>query len=135
MNLIKKIAKGYGELFGSILKILFLLVLCVGFGAAVVFPLWKFASSAPEIYTYAVIFAAAILAAVFAAKKIKSNGAKHTLIALSKFAVVAGGAASIFILVIFGLKILSIPVLVLMIFLYGMLSFASKKESKNSLSN
>lgn len=130
MNLIKKIAKGYSELFGSILKILFLLVLCVAFGAAVVFPLWKFASSAPEIYTYAVI-----LAAVFAAKKIKSNGARRTLIALGKFAVIAGGAASIFVLVIFGLKILSIPVLVLMIFLYGMLSFASKKESKNSLSN
>lgn len=135
MNLIKKIAKGYSELFGSILKILFLLVLCVAFGAAIVFPLWKFASSAPEIYTFTVLAAAAILAAFFAAKKIKSNGARRTFISLAKFAVVAGGAASIFVLVIFGLKILSLPVLGLMIFLYGILTFASKKESKNSLSD
>jgi len=135
MNLIKKIAKGYSELFGSILKILFLLVLCVAFGAAIVFPLWKFASSAPEIYTFTVLAAAALLAAFFAAKKIKANGARRTFISLAKFAVVAGGAASIFVLVIFGLKILSLPVLVLMIFLYGILTFASKKENKSSLSD
>ncbi len=133
--MIKKIAKGYSELFSSILKILFLLILCIAFGAAIVFPLWSFASSAPEIYTFTALGAAALFLAIFAAKKIKSDGARRALIALSKFAVLAGGAAAIFVLVIFGFKILSLPVLVLMIFLYGMLSLASKKEIKPAISN
>ncbi len=124
--MIKKIVKGYGQLIRSILQILFLLVLCVACGAVVVLPLWKFATVSPAAYSFTFIAVIALLAVFFAAKKIKSAGAKKTLVFCAKFLVIAGGLFSIFALVIFRLKILALPVLLLMIFLYGILSFKTK---------
>lgn len=124
--MIQKLVKGYGQLFSSILKVLFLLGLCAACGAVVVFPLWKFATAAPKAYT-AVALAAIVLAAVIAAaKKAKSAGAKKSLLFAAKFLVVAGGAFLVFALVVFGQKLLALPAIVLIIFLYGILSFKAK---------
>lgn len=126
--MIKKIVQGYGQLFSSILKILFLLLLCVAFASVIVFPLWKFATVSPEIYTYTILAVIAFFLIFLLIKKIKSQNAKKNLVSIAKFLVIAGGIFSIFVLVIYGMKILALPVLVLMIFLYGILSFKIKNE-------
>lgn len=55
------------DFFLNILKILGLIAFCLAVGFAVVFPLWKFAVSAPRIYTFfvlSVIFAVAVFCIV-----------------------------------------------------------------------
>lgn len=125
--MLKKIARSYGQLFSSILQILFLLALCIICGAIVVFPLWKFATYSPSTYTFTFIALIAVLAIHFAVKKIKSIGARQALLFFAKLLVITGGFFLIFELVIFNFKILAIPVFILVIFLYGILSFKTRK--------
>lgn len=125
--MIKKIVQGYGQLAKSILQVFLLLVLCVGCGAVIVFPLWKFATFSPSAYSFTFIALISLLAAFFAFRKIKSAGVKKTLSFCAKFLVIAAGLCSIFALVVFRLKILAVPVFLLMLFLYGILSFAGKR--------
>lgn len=119
--MLKNIAKGYGQLFSSILEILFLQVLCIACAAVVVLPLWKFATASPKFYTICALAVILALAVFVIIRKIKSSGAKKCLVFLAKFLVIFGGLFSIFVLVIYGMKILALPFLVLMIFLYGIL--------------
>lgn len=127
--MIRKIVQGYGRLIKSILQIFFLLALCAACGAVVVFPLWKFATVSPAAYSFTFIAVIAALAIFLALKKIKSAGAHKTLSFCAKFLVVAGGLCSIFALVVFRLKILAVPVFILMIFFYGILSFIFKAKN------
>lgn len=62
-----KLALKIKEFFLNILKVLGLVVFCLAVGFAVVFPLWKFAVSAPRVYTFfvlSVIFAVAVFCVV-----------------------------------------------------------------------
>lgn len=128
--MIKKIVEGYGNLFSSVVKIFLLLFVCGIIGGIIVLPLWKFATSAPEIYT---IFIFAILALSFiilCAKKIKNDGIKNFLIILSKIIVILGGLSICIILVLNGKRFLSIPTFIFMIGIYGIISFGLKKSNK-----
>lgn len=126
--MLKNIAKDYAKLFSSILKLFFLILLCVLTSAIVVFPLWKLASVSPDIYTIITLSVIALLALFFAVKKIKTAGVKKTLLFLFNFIIIAGGLISIFTAVIYGKKILALPVFILMIFLYGISTSLKKHQ-------
>lgn len=66
----------FRDFFLDALKILGLIAFCLAAVFAVVFPLWKFAVSAPRAYTFSVLFALLAAAIFFAARKIlrKKNG-------------------------------------------------------------
>lgn len=62
-----KLALKIKEFFLNILKVLGLVVFCLAVGFAVVFPLWKFAVSAPRVYKFfvlSVIFAVVVFCVV-----------------------------------------------------------------------
>lgn len=111
-------------------KIVFLLLLCGLCGAVTVFPLWKFATSAPDAYTFTVIAIILGLAIFFIIQKIKKNGIRSVLTVISKIVVIGLGLSFIFLLVVNGKRLLSIPVLLAMIFLYGLLNFSNKNQRK-----
>ncbi len=58
------------EFFLNVLKVLGLLGFCLAVGFAVVFPLWKFAVSAPRIYTFFVLFVVFAIAVFCIVRKI-----------------------------------------------------------------
>ena len=67
----------FGKSFVSFLKIMGLIILCIGAAFAIVWPLWKFATAASRIYTIVVLSLIAILIVYFIVKKIIKNIKKH----------------------------------------------------------
>lgn len=59
--MLKNILSGYLNFFKSLLKIVALILSCLGIGYLVVYPLWKFATTHPDAYT---VFVCSILAII-----------------------------------------------------------------------
>lgn len=129
--MIKKIVEGYGNLFNTFGKIIALVVACAVLGAAFVFPLWKFATEAPRIYTIAVLSALVAAAVFVCVKKITESGIRKFTRGLSKAAVVALGIVLCVKFVLDGNRILAIPTIIATIALYGVISFGFKKAKSN----
>ena len=129
--MIKKIVEGYGNLFNTFGKIIALVVACAALGAAFVFPLWKFATEAPRVYTIAVLSALVAAAVFVCAKKMAESGIRKFTRGLSKAAVVALGIALCVKFVLDGNRILAIPTIIATIALYGVISFGFKKAKSN----
>ena len=121
--MIRKIVSGYKNLFFGAGKILFLLLLCTAIGSAIVLPLWKFATKFPRAYSIFVASLIFIALAIFVFKKIRRLGMKKFLKSFLKFIVVLGGFAICVALVFAGKRFFAIPVMLAMIFLYGLLAF------------
>lgn len=130
--MIKRIAEGYGKMLGAAAKIIALLSVCALLGLAIVFPLWKFATSAPQAYTAAVLALMAAAAAVVCARRIKSAGIRKFLKGLLRIAVILCGAAAAIALVIAGKRIAAIPVAAAAVVLYGIISFGGGKTGKKT---
>ena len=126
--MIKNIAHGYGKLLGSTLKILFLLAACTLLGAAIVYPLWKFATTKPTEYTVTILVLVAATLIFLLIKKIMAAGAKTTLLQFARIAVIAAGIIGSVALVLNGMRLLAIPVTVAAVILYGILSFGYAKK-------
>lgn len=133
--MIKKIIKGYKELFRSLLKVLLLLCFCVITGSAIVLPLWKFSTAYPSVYTYVVLTLIAAAAVFIIIRKIRRNSTRTVLLFLARFFILTGGIFSMVILVLKGYRILSLPVLLVMLFLYGFISLTAKNSQKKELQN
>lgn len=133
--MIKNIIQGYGHLISSILKILSLLLVCIAAGAAFVFPLWKFATDLPGIYTITVLVLMAVIFVILAVKKIKNAGLAKSLVSAAKFFIIAGGLVFSVYLVMKGMRFLAIPVIILMIVLYGLCAFGIKVKSDTDINN
>ncbi len=127
--MLKKIAKGYGNLLGTVGKLGVLLVVCAILGCAVVFPLWKFATSAPKIYTTVVLVCMIFAALIFFVKRAKSVGIRQFLASVLKFVVFIGGIVAIIALVLAGKRFFAIPALILTVALYGIVSFGFGRKS------
>ncbi|MBP5358383.1 MAG: hypothetical protein J6Y69_04265 [Treponema sp.] len=130
--MIKKIAKGYGNLFSSFLKIILLAVLCLGLGFLIVYPLWLFASSAPSAYTICmmvVIALALVFLIVLSAKKL---GIGRFLIRIAKLVIVLGGIGLCVYFVFASNRIAALLVLIAVFVLYGLLAFGVKKNEKKN---
>ena len=121
--MIKKIILGYKNLFLTASKLLLLLFLCAGAGALVVFPLWKFATSSPRAYTLFILVVAAGVVLALIARSIKKSGVKSFAKSLLKFLILAGGISLCAALVFAGKRFFALPVLIAMIFLYGLVAF------------
>lgn len=121
--MVKKIIEGYKNLFAGAGKILILLAFCTAIGAALVFPLCKFAGTFPKAYSITVLSLLLIVFVFFISKKIRNMGAEKALKALFKFLIIAGGVSICVILIFMGKRFFSIPVVFLMIFLYGLVAF------------
>ncbi len=129
--MVKKIVEGYGNLFNTFGKIVALIVACAALGAAFVFPLWKFATEAPRIYTLVVLAIIVATSIFLCVKKIINSGVRHFLLGLSKVLVVAIGVVLCVKFVLDGNRILALPTIIAIITLYGILSFGFKKAKSN----
>ena len=121
--MIKKIILGYKNIFLGAAKLLLLLLLCTGAGALVVFPLWKFATVSPRAYTVFVLVIAAAAAIFLIAGKIRKSGIKSFAKTLLKIAIIAGGLSLCVALVMAGKRFFALPILLAMIFFYGLVAF------------
>lgn len=133
--MIRKIIKGYGTIFSSIGKISLLLILCAVLGGAFVFPLWKFATAAPEIYTAAALSIIFFLVLFLLIKRIKKNGIKNFLIHFSKILVTLAGISGCICFVIYGKRIFALISVFMAVLLYGIISFGIASSKKTELAN
>lgn len=126
--MIQTIARGYRALLGATVKVILLLAACTALGAATVYPLWYFATSAPSAYTVtmSIIIALALLLVVI--RRVRAAGIMAVLRAFLRVAVVMAGIVSCVALVLYGKRLLAIPVIVATIFLYGVISFGRDRR-------
>ncbi len=99
--------------FSSAAKAAALIVLCVLVGCALTFPLWRFATSLPCVYTAVVLtlFAAYIFYKI--ARAIKKSTRKTTLCVLLDIVIIASGLTAAVALVFAGARFIAIPVIIL----------------------
>ncbi|MBQ6781216.1 MAG: hypothetical protein IJP62_08275 [Treponema sp.] len=128
--MILNIAKGYKKLFDSAIKGILLLVACAVLGAAIVWPLWKFATAAPNVYTMTMLILIGAVLLIWLAKYVKKVGAKYATLKLGKIMIIAAGLCGSIVLVLNGKRFFAIPVLLVMIALYGVISFGPEREKK-----
>jgi len=126
--MIKKIVEGYEKLFNSVGKIFLLLLFCAALGVAFVYPLWKFATVSPKIYTIVIFSIFLITILFFCLKKIKDSGIKNFMLSFAKIITILAGISLCIYLVSIGKRFLAIPSLVLIIVIYGIISFGFKKK-------
>jgi phosphatidylserine synthase len=127
--MIKNIARGYGRLFKSAGKILLLLSLCIALGCVIVFPLWKFATALPAVYTAIVLAVISLILLYLIAKKIRTAGFKQVLLAALRILLIASCLFLCAWLVLSGRRVLALPVLALTFVLYGILSFGIREKN------
>ena len=121
--MIQKIILGYKNLFFGAGKLLLLLLVCTAAGALVVLPLWKFATASPKAYSVFVLAISAAAVVFLTVRRIRRAGIASFAKSLLKFAIVAGGLFVCIILVFSGKRFLALPMLLAMIFLYGLVAF------------
>lgn len=140
--MIKKILTGYSKLLISLAKILLVVCFCALCAFVVVFPLWKCATVAPEIYSVVVLTLFAVGIILFFAlrfkkglqmaenKAEKTKFIKKTALTFAKLIVLVGGLYLFCSFVLKSKYIFSIIFVILTIILYGILSFSTDKKSK-----
>ena len=126
--MLKKIARGYKKYFSSAAKVLLLLAACTLLGAAIVYPLWFFATSSPVAYTITTLIIIALILSFLLIKKIKKAGITASLLTAARILTVILGLYAAIELVLHGKRFLALPVLFLMIIVYGVLTFGREKK-------
>ena len=141
--MIQKIVSGYGKLLLSFVKILALVGLCAFFAFALVLPLWKFATVAPDVYSTVIILLFVAGLALFAGKSLKnflcagfptpqerSRRIKQLLNLTGRILVIFAGLCGIVVSILNESAVALWMVLLLTIIVYGVLAFGTKKEKK-----
>ncbi len=77
----------------TVLTFMLLALASAATACAVVWPLWKFATSAPKIYTAAVLSAAAVFAVIILVKKARKSSPYRTVKILVNIIIPAAGTA------------------------------------------
>lgn len=131
--MIEKIVRGYGKIFLSAIKIIALVALCFALGSAFVYPLWKFATELPSTYTLTMILILCATVIFYSIKKTISMGFKPMALFFAKFVILASGIFACIFLILSGKRFFSIPIILVMIILYGILAFArdNKKTTEH----
>jgi FtsH-binding integral membrane protein len=139
VSLIQKILSGYKKLFGQLLKILCILVFCIGIGFLTVYPLWYFASAKPGLYTISVFCAFFAGFAVFVTAKVRAGirncspgewrkkAVSFALTAAKAAAVIVGICASCA-AVLHGQRLLALAVVIAAVIIYGICAFGAKSN-------
>lgn len=142
--MLKKILRGYGHFILFVLKLAFLLFICVASGAAIVFPLWKFATVYPHLYSVVICLAAAALLIWFVMAKTmmylnsaetpadKKRRKKKLAAGILRTAIVAGGMIGCIFLVLYNMRIWAAILVLAAIVLYGIVTYGLSDSVKNS---
>ncbi len=77
----------------TVITFILLALVCAAVACAVVWPLWKFATSAPKTYTATVLSAAAALAVIILIKKVRKSSPYKTVKILVSIIIPAAGTA------------------------------------------
>ncbi len=131
--MIKKIISGYSSYFNSIGKFLVLLLSCAALGGIIVFPLWKFATSAPDLYTLILTLIISAMALFFIVKKIIRAGLRSSLSFFLKLIVIASGFFAFVRLVLLSHRIAAFSALIASVLVYGLISLFLSPSKKAEL--
>ena len=123
--MIKNIARGYRKFISIVGKVLLLAALSLVLGVCIVFPLWKWASSSPKIYSWFVLGLLVAGAVYMIFVLLKKKGGTRFFIGLAKILLVAGGISFSIYMVLNSNRIVAAVVFVLTFVLYGVLSAIS----------
>lgn len=126
--MLKKIASGYKKLFSSTAKIILFAVLCLAIAFVFVWPLWKWAMTSPDSYSWVLAVLIILLAGWAIFKSIKKNGIHSFIINTLKLLIIAGSIAGCVILVLKGHRIISLVVLLAAFIVYGIVAFGIKNK-------
>ncbi len=126
--MIKKIAQGYKKYFTSAAKVLLLLAVCTLLGAAIVYPLWSFSTAHPTEYTIGTLFIIALILSILLVKKIIKIGIGKSLFTAARIATVMLGIYAAITLVLHERRVFALPVILLTIIVYGVLTFGRDKK-------
>ena len=99
--------------FSSAAKAAALIVLCALVGGSLTFPLWRFATSLPSVYTAVVLILFAVYIIYKTARAIKKSTWKRTLCLVLHIVIIASGFAASIALVFAGVRFIAIPVIIL----------------------
>lgn len=127
-SMLKKIISGYAQILSSVSKVLILLALCIGLGAAFVYPLWYFATTFPHTYSFLLLAIAGGVFLFWIFKRIKKLGLKAFFFFLAKFLLVVLTAFIFVFLVFDGKRFFTIPLVIVSLLLYGLLALYSKNS-------
>ena len=121
--MIKEIIKGYKQTLLFMLRLVVLLLVCLGCGFGIVWPLWKLATVFPIFYTAAIglIFTGGLLYLII--KKCRKIPARTVISCILQTAVIAAGTAGCVLCVLHGNRVLTIPVLAAAFILFGLCRF------------
>lgn len=129
--MIKKILVGYASIFRSLGRFLLLMVVCIGIGFLIAYPLWKLADSNSELYTvlFCIIFGTILI--IFIASRVrvafKRNPHRFLFSLLRKSIVIAGICISVA-LVLAWHRIAALFAILGTIAVYGMIAFGTRQE-------
>ncbi|HAH61777.1 MAG TPA: hypothetical protein DCL73_06740 [Treponema sp.] len=116
--MVKNISHSIKKQFASAGKFVVLIAVCITAGVVIVWPLWRFATSAPVPYTIAVIALLAVFAAYRIIRAVRSSPWRNTVRVLLHIAVIAGGLCAVVMLVFGGHRFAAIPVVLFIPVLY-----------------
>ncbi|MBQ5384772.1 MAG: hypothetical protein IIU46_10040 [Treponema sp.] len=123
--MIQNIAKGYKKFISLVGKIILLSALCVLLGVCIVFPLWKWASSTPAVYSYAILALVAAGAVYLFISLFRKKGALRFFMGFLKIAFIIGGLSLCVYFVLQSNRTAALIVLIVSFVLYGILSAVS----------
>ncbi|MCR5724618.1 MAG: hypothetical protein K6G80_05980 [Treponema sp.] len=123
-----KIVKEYGNLFSGAGRVLALLALCTATGAAFVIPLWKFATSAPRLYSIVILILLASCGLYLLVKKIRKHGIKKALRFFLLLLIILAGVAGAMSSVLAGSRLFAALILITTVIIHGILSFGIRSH-------
>jgi hypothetical protein len=95
-----------------------LIAVCIATGIIIVWPLWRFATSAPVLYTIVVISLFITFAAYRIIRAIRSSSWQSVIRVFLHIVIITAGLYAAVMLVFRGYRLLAIPVIVLIPVLY-----------------
>ena len=118
LSMAKNISSSIRKYFVSAGKFVLLIAVCIFAGIIIVWPLWRFATAAPVLYTITVISLFTVLAVYRTIRAVHSSPWKSAVRVFLHFIIIAGGLTAAVVLVFEGYRFFSIPVIILIPVLY-----------------
>jgi hypothetical protein len=103
-------------------KCIVLIAVCIAAGAVIVWPLWRFATSAPGPYTITVVFIFSAFILYRIIRAVRASSWKSTLRVVLHTILVAGGLYASAAFVFSGHRFAAVPVILLVPVLYVLIS-------------
>lgn len=131
--MIRNILAGYRTVLFAVIRFMLLMAVCVGAGVLVVYPLWRLADSAPNVYTLVFSVALSAIVLFFAVSKavpaFRRDPRKFVRSVVRKLVLCAGLVACV-LLVLSWQRLAAVFVLLVTLALYGFLAFGMDSRNK-----